>query len=163
MYFNFSPQTGYFSLDLETIGNDELLLLCSSSEKVPKRPLRPEEIINLPFVAAERHSSRRAIEDAALREFGIVSRNIILEFGNSEAMIRAIQTGIGYAFLFKSSIEDQLFMKRLKIVKVEKMKIEVPIFLIKSRNKYFSPFRRFRFMITFALIHSKSKAVVEGK
>lgn len=130
-------------LEVTTIGSDELVLMCAASKKIGDSPLTSNDISELPFVAPERHSSRRAIEDAALHELEIDRHNILLEFGTGEALIQAIQTGIGYGFLFKSSIDDQIALKRLRLVKLKKPKIDVPIYLIRSKNKHFAPFQQF--------------------
>ena len=41
-------------------------------------------------------------------KIGVARRNYVLEFGHGEAMMRAVRTDVGLAFLFKSSIVEEL-------------------------------------------------------
>ena len=81
------------------------------------------------------------MEDSALLKLGVVRRNYVLEFGHGEAMMRAVRIDVGLAFLFKSSIGEELENRTLKIIPLKDFKIEVTIYLIKRSGKYFSSFQ----------------------
>lgn len=128
--------------DVVPIASDNLVLLSSPKRRLQNWSLAREQLALLPFVAPERSSSRRGIEDSELLKAGIVRRNIVLEFGHAEAIMRAVRSDIGLAFLFRSSIEDELTMGNLRIVKVDGLHIKVPVYLIKRREKSLSPLQK---------------------
>lgn len=129
-------------LEVAPVGVDELVLVCAASSPVPNRALTPKDISGMTFVTAQRHSARRMIEDGALLKLGIVRKNVVLEFGHAEAMKRAVRSGIGAAFLFRSSISDEVAAGTLRVLQVRDLRIEVPISLMRRRDKYFSPFQK---------------------
>lgn len=136
------PQYKMSGLDVAPVGTDELVLVCAANSSAPMRPLTRKEINGMTFVTAQRQSARRMIEDGALLELGIVRKNVVLEFGHAEAMKRAVRSGIGAAFLFRSSIADELISGTLRLLKVKDMRLEVPICLVRRRDKFLSPFQK---------------------
>jgi DNA-binding transcriptional LysR family regulator len=129
-------------IDVVPVGTDELVLVCAGGRRLPRKPLAPADLAAMPFVTAQRQSARRMIEDNALLELGIVRKNIVLEFGHAEAIKRAVRCDIGAAFLFRSSISDELSAGTIRIVPVKALHIEVPICLTKRRDKYLSAFQK---------------------
>jgi DNA-binding transcriptional LysR family regulator len=136
------PQGDMGGLDVTPVGADELLLVCSANRPPERRRLTNKQIADLPFVTAQRQSARRMIEDGALLECGVVRKNIVLEFGHAEAIKRAVRSGIGVAFLFRSSIADELSTGILHVLEVKDLRIKVPVCLTKRRDKYLSPFQK---------------------
>jgi LysR family transcriptional regulator, low CO2-responsive transcriptional regulator len=135
------PLQDVAGLDLEAIGSDELVLVCKPGGKFDRPNLQPKQLETLPFIAAQGNTARRDVEDSALLKIGVARRNYVLEFGHGEAMMRAVRTDVGLAFLFKSSIVEELENRSLKIIPLKDFKIEVAIYLIKRSAKYFSSFQ----------------------
>jgi LysR family transcriptional regulator, low CO2-responsive transcriptional regulator len=135
------PQQDLSGLDIEAIGDDELVLACRPKGRFDKPKLTLKQIERMPFVAAQGHSARREIEDSALFRLGAVRRNIILEFGHGEAMMRSVRTDLCVGFLFRSSIEEELRQGSLKIIELENLEVKVSIYIIKRTGKYFSTFQ----------------------
>ena len=135
------PQQDVSGLDVEAIGSDELVLVCKPGGKFDRPNLKPKQLETLPFIAAQGNTARRDVEDSALLKIGVARRNYVLEFGHGEAMMRAVRTDVGLAFLFKSSIVEELENRTLKIIPLKDFKIEVTIYLIKRSGKYFSSFQ----------------------
>jgi DNA-binding transcriptional LysR family regulator len=136
------PQYEMSGLDVAPVGNDELVLVCAATNSAPNRRLTRKEISGMTFVTAQRQSARRMIEEDALLKLGIVRKNVVLEFGHAEAMKRAVRSGIGAAFLFRSSIADEIASGTLRLLKVKEMRLEVPICLVRRRDKFLSPFQK---------------------
>jgi len=136
------PQGDMGGLNVTPVGLDELVLACSSSRPAARQRLTCKQIADFPFVTAQRQTARRMIEDGALLELGVVRKNIVLEFGHAEAIKRAVRSDIGVAFLFRSSINDELSAGTLRVLEVKNLRIEVPICLTRRRDKYLSPFQR---------------------
>ncbi len=135
-------------LDVQPIGEDELILVCKRKGQFDKPRLTVKELEQLPFVAAQANTARRDVEEAELRKIGLARRRVVLEFGHGEAMLRAVLTDVGVAFLFQSSIRDELANAALKPLSPKALQIKVPIYLIKRSGKFFSTFqnRLFVFM-----------------
>lgn len=142
------PQQDLTGLDSDTIGADELILVCKPHGRYDKPRLTMKELERLPFVSAQANTARRDIEDAELSRRGLRRRKVVLEFGHGEAIMRAVQIDVGVAFLFKSSIRDELASGSLKPLPTSSLEIRVPIHLIKRSGKSFSSFqnRLFEFM-----------------
>jgi DNA-binding transcriptional LysR family regulator len=135
------PRHDVTGLEAEPIGNDRLVLVSAAGRRLPKRPLTRREIADLPYITAQRGAARREIEDNALREAGVIRSNVVLEFGHAEAIKRAVATDTGLAFLFQSSVSDSFSENELRIVDMEDLRIDIPIYLIRRRDKRFSAFQ----------------------
>jgi DNA-binding transcriptional LysR family regulator len=135
-------------LDTETIGEDQLVLVCKPRGQFDKPRVTMKDLERMPFVAAQANTARRDVEDAELLKLGVSRRRVVLEFGHGEAMIRAVRTDVGVAFLFRSSIAEEVASGALKPLSENLLEIKVPVYLIKRSGKYFSSFqdRLFEFM-----------------
>jgi DNA-binding transcriptional LysR family regulator len=135
------PQQDVSELDLEPVGEDELVLTSRVGGRFDTGRIALKDLEHLPFVSAQANSTRRAVEDAALFEAGIVRRNVILEFGHGEAIMRAVRADVGVALLFKSSIREELENGSLRILPMPDLNISVPIYLVRRSRKFFSTFQ----------------------
>ncbi len=120
-------------LNVTPVGLDELVLACSSSRPAARQRLTCKQIADFPFVTAQRQTARRMIEDGALLELGVVRKNIVLEFGHAEAIKRAVRSDIGVAFLFRSSINDELSAGTLRMLEVARS-LSLPVSLPSRRR-----------------------------
>lgn len=135
------PQQDVSELDVEPIGEDELVLTCRNGGRFDTNSIALKDLEHLPFVSAQASTTRRAVEDVALFKAGTIRRNVILEFGHGEAIIRAVLADVGVALLFKSSIREQLGNGSLKMLPTPDLKVIVPIYLVRRSRKYFSTFQ----------------------
>jgi len=135
-------------LDAEAIGEDDLILVCKPKGQYDKRGMKVSDLEQIPFVATQANTARRNVEDTELLKRGVSRRRVVLEFGHGEAMKRAVRTDVGVAFLFKSSIIEELHRGELKPIAIASLQISVPIYAIKRSGKFFSSFqeRLFSFM-----------------
>jgi LysR family transcriptional regulator, low CO2-responsive transcriptional regulator len=136
------PQQDVSELDINPIGEDELVLACRAGGQFDTPNVTLKDLERMPFISAQANSTRREVEDAALFKAGAVRRNFIFEFGHGEAMIRAVRADVGVAFLFKSSIGDELENASLKILALPGLRATVSIYLVKRTQKYFSGFQQ---------------------
>ncbi len=95
---------------------------CKPGGKFDRPDLTLQHLETLPFIAAQGNTARRDIEDSALLRIGVVRRYCVLEFGHGEAMMRAVCTDVGLAFLFKSSIVDEIERGTLKILALKDLR-----------------------------------------
>lgn len=135
-------------LDAEAIGEDDLILVCKPGGQYDRAGLKVRDLEQMPFIAAQANTARRDVEDSELLKHGVSRRRVVLEFGHGEAMKRAVRTDVGVAFLFSSSIIEELQRRELKPMALASLQISVPIYAIKRSEKFFSSFqeRLFAFM-----------------
>ncbi|MBP2562515.1 DNA-binding transcriptional LysR family regulator [Neorhizobium galegae] len=153
------PRHDVEGLDVKRIADDQLVLV--TSERVPhlEGPLTPDVISGLPFVSAQAGMPRREIEESLLEHYGIRRRSIILEFGHAESLKQAVQAGAGYAFVFRSSLRDELTTGLLREVATPGMELKVPVYLVRRPNKRMSSFQQ-RLM---EFLSEKISAQLEGR
>jgi len=136
------PRHSVEGLYVEPIADDQLILV--TSERVPPLdgPLTPEMIADLPFVSAQAGMPRREIEEDLLDRHGIRRRRVVLEFGHAESLKQAVRAGAGYAFVFRSSLRDELKSGALREVETPGMSLKVPVFVVRRPNKKLSSFQQ---------------------
>jgi DNA-binding transcriptional LysR family regulator len=139
------PHQDASELDIEPIGDDELVLVCRTDGQFDSGSVKLKDLERLPFISAQGNSTRREVEDEALFKAGAVRRNFIAEFGHAEAMLRAVQADAGVAFLFRSSIRDELANRSLKVLDLPSVRAVVTIYLVKRSQKFFSSFQQHLF------------------
>jgi DNA-binding transcriptional LysR family regulator len=136
------PRQDVRGLHAEAIAADDLILV--TSERVPalEGPPTPDIIAGLPFVSAQWGMPRREIEESLLQYYGIRRRSIILEFGHAESLKQAVRAGAGYAFVFRSSLRDELKSGLLREVETPGMNLTVPVYMVRRPNKSLSSFQQ---------------------
>lgn len=136
------PRHDVDGLYVEPIADDHLILV--TSERIPplEGPLTPEVIAGLPFVSAQAGMPRHEIEENLLERYGIRRRSIVLEFGHAESLKQAVRAGAGYAFVFRSSLRDELATGMLREVETPGMSLRVPVYLVRRPNKKLSSFQQ---------------------
>lgn len=132
-----SPDAEYPGLDVQVIGEDELILV-AAPQFVPSESLSLTDLVDLPFIEAE-GTVRRTYVDRRLRELGVGDRRVAMQLGHPEAMKRAAQSHLGVTMLFRTSLLEELERGTLVELPVEGLHLTVPISLISRRNKTFSP------------------------
>jgi len=98
------------SLHYEVCCEDELQAICAPDFPLAKRDeVTPQELLPLAFVSREQGSGTRELTDNYFQENGIApgSLNMVIEL-NSPAFIKGVvATGLGYAILSKSAVEQE--------------------------------------------------------
>lgn len=126
-------------LEVTPMRQEPLILIGAARPDTPQT-LSPAQLETLPFVAAQAGTPRRAIEDHALMAAGIGTRRIALELGHAEAIKQAVRAGAGVAFVFLSSVQDDLATGTLAHIDTPGMALSVPIYLVRRRGRPLSPF-----------------------
>lgn len=118
---------------------DELVLIAPSSYRAGK--ISVEEFKTIPLILREIGSgSRRALEEE-IRKSGLtlVDLNIVAEMGSTEAVKRAVKSGVGLSVVSSLAIEDELKMGFLKVIKMKGLPIERNLYAISHRLRNKSP------------------------
>lgn len=134
------PRHETAGLVVERIMEEQLVLAGSNTTAPPNGTLMPGELNTIPFVTAQSGTPRRDLEDVALGQFGIRRSKVELEFGHAEAIKQAVRAGAGLAFLFRSSIQDELQAGALREIATPGMELRVPVYQVYRRGKKLSQF-----------------------
>ncbi len=127
---------------LERFVSDEIVLAAPSSFK--KSRVSREELSHIPLVVRERGSGTRMETERAIREAGIEPErlNIVAEMGSTQALVGAIKSGLGLAFMSKLAIHEHVRRKMLKEVKIRGVSIERYFHIITHSKRSPSPATR---------------------
>ena len=102
--------------------------------------LQMEELTSLPFIGREYGSGTLSAYQNALKQHGIhaSSLNVVAECHTSEAVKEMASQGLGVAFISNLCIENELQLKKLKIIDVAGLHINRDFYLVFQKKKNFT-------------------------
>ncbi len=130
------------SLEWQEIFSDQLSLVVHPKHPFAKRKtVKPEELLNEPFILRESASGTRKVIDQILTSNGIKPSSLkeVAEIGSTAAVKKAIQSGLGISFLSKQAVTDNVQRGEMALVDVEGFDLTRPFYLIKRKNRELSP------------------------
>jgi LysR family transcriptional regulator, low CO2-responsive transcriptional regulator len=125
-------------LNIEHLGREELIIVAANDDARIGASTNISELTRIPFVASPIEQIRE-LEEIALRSLGVANRQIAIELGHPEAIKQAIRDRLGIGVLFRSAVEDDLAKGQLRTVGLKGARMHVPIVLVHSPSKVFSP------------------------
>lgn len=131
---------GHPDLDIVPLRPEPLVLV--GPPAAPPRTLDAAEVVQLPFVCAPNGSARRSMVDRALRQAGVLHRNVVLQLASPEALKTSVQLGSGYAFLFRSSVQAELESGALREVPTSVGELGVPLVLVRQASRTLTPLQQ---------------------
>jgi len=135
------PRLDTSGLRIDVVGEERLLLVASGHSSIIEDSVSPEKLDALWFVAAQTGTHRRDLEEDALRRFGISRSKIAVEFGHAEAIKQAVRAGNWVAFLFASSILDELASGTLREIKTPGMELRIPFYLVRRQDRQLNKYQ----------------------
>ncbi len=116
--------------------DDELILVAPSDYK--DSVLNKDEFGKAPLLMRETGSGSRVSVEEHLKRNGLVieNLNVIAELGSSQALIRAVRSGMGLGFLSRLSVENEIRQKNLKAVKLKGVSITRRFSIITHRLRF---------------------------
>jgi len=116
--------------------DDELILVAPSSYKASS--LQKDELKKAPLLVRETGSGSRVSIEEQLKKvgLGLDDLNIVAELGSSQALIQAVKSGMGLAFLSSLSVSDGIGQKTLKSVKLKGISITRNFYIITHRLRF---------------------------
>ena len=105
---------------------DELLVILPFNHPLAvKKNLTLKELASLPFVLREKGSGTREVMESALTRAGLDLSTLktVMELGNTQAVIGAVEAGLGATILSGLAVSKEIQLKTVKTCKVSNVSI----------------------------------------
>jgi len=117
---------------------DELVLIVPMSHEWARRDsVPPHELTDQPFIMAQEGSGTRRIIVARLAARGVVLKKIT-GFGHTEAVKKAVESGLGIGILSKLAVAREEHLGLIKSLRLEGVDLQRTFFFAHRRDKYLS-------------------------
>jgi len=142
------PVTHSQQISIHLFRQDELVVVFSGVHRWRKRrKIGISDLQDEPLIIRERGSGTRNVFMEAMSKAN-APLNIAMELGNTEAIKRSVEAGIGVSVISKSAVERELKEKTLFMARIDGYPIERILSVIMVRNKYISnPLKAFMDLI----------------
>lgn len=137
------------NLTIENFVEDEFSLIISKSHPFAKKKIiTKEDLYHLNFINLNSNSTIRKFIDKILTKNQIETRQlkIIMQLNSIEDIKTAVSLGLGAAFISSSTIEKEIKLKTIKILKIENIYINRILSII-TNSEYYKP-KAFNFFYT---------------
>lgn len=116
--------------------DDELVLVSSATLKSSTLDTGP--LKKIPLLVREPGSGSRGTLEKHLKKIGLAIEdlNVVAEVGSSQALIQAVESGMGMAFISRLSIVRDIENKVLKTVQLKRIKIKRNFYIITHRLRF---------------------------
>ncbi len=119
-------------IEIKKIWEDELVFISSSSDF-----LKPEKLCEKKIILRESGSGTRFEFEKAMRGSGL-DYTVFMELGNTEAIKKSVESGMGISCLSKLSIKNEVEDGRLNSYIFDRVKMKRNFNLIYHRDKFFN-------------------------
>jgi DNA-binding transcriptional LysR family regulator len=117
---------------------DEIILIVPLGHRLAgKRSVTPQDLSSEKFIFREQGSATRAVVATHLRKFR-VDAEAVMEIENPESVKKAVQNGLGIAFISAFAAETDLKAKTLVAVEIRNLKIRRELKIVYRRDKHLS-------------------------
>lgn len=129
---------GELNVNKEIIAEDEIILIAPPDHPWTKRMfIHAEELFQECLISREEESGTRQITEQYLNEWIHINQfTKMLEFGTTQAIKTAVQSGLGVAFVSKQTVKNELKTGLLKEVKVKGLQIHRPLWVATSVDRF---------------------------
>lgn len=117
---------------------DEIILIVPLGHRLAgKRSVTPQDLSSEKFIFREQGSATRAVVATHLRKFR-VDAEAVMEIENPESVKKAVQNGLGIAFISAFAAETDLKAKTLVAVEIKNLEIRRELKIVYRRDKHLS-------------------------
>ena len=130
------------SLQYSRFLDDELIIVVPQGHRWWKRSsVYIHELVDEPFIMRESGSGTRISMEKRLKHLGIsIDRlNIIAEVGSTTAVKQSIKANLGISLISERAVEDEIKLKLLKKIPINKAKFTRTFFIIQDKKRTPSP------------------------
>ncbi len=117
---------------------DDLVAIAPPGHRLLQGPVAAKRLCAEPFVMRERGSGTRAVIERALADAGL-SVEVVMSLGSTEAVKRAVASGIGVAIVSGLTVANEIRSGTLGLVRVSDLSIRRPLHLLRPRGRSDSP------------------------
>jgi DNA-binding transcriptional LysR family regulator len=121
----------------EQLGSDRLELLCSPDNPIAAREgVALADLVDEPFIVRESGSGTRMVVEEAMRRSGVdpAELRVVLELGTNEAVLSAIEGGMGIGVVSAHVAEKALALGTVARVRALDLPLTRPLFLVLPRT-----------------------------
>jgi DNA-binding transcriptional LysR family regulator len=110
---------------IEAFMEDQLVLVVPASHGWANQELDLEDLRTEPVLMREFGSGTRRIIESCLTKAGLKIKELSpgMEFDSNEALLNAVEAGLGYTFVSRWAVRNQLALGTLKLSKVKGLKL----------------------------------------
>ena len=117
---------------------DELVLIVPPTHRFArKQTAKRDELVKERFIGRESGSATRAALARYLQDWDLQLQTI-MEMENPESLKKAVQSGLGIAFISKFAVESELKAKTLETVQIPKLTINRELKIVHRKDKHLS-------------------------
>jgi DNA-binding transcriptional LysR family regulator len=117
---------------------DELVVIAPGARNWTRRDsLEAEDLLGETFILSRQGSGTRAVIEERLKAAGIVLKDT-MEFGNTEAIKKAVEAGLGISIISKSAIAREARLGLICSLPLNGINLERDFYLIYRKDKYIS-------------------------
>ncbi len=131
------------SLHYEKFAEDEIIPVALSTHPLSKKKRIPlEEVMKQPWIIREEGSGTQMVVDKTLRKKGRTLKqfHVVMEMGSTSSVKEGVKAGLGFAFLSKRAVEDELKWGLLSKIDIEELEpILRPIYIVSRQGRTLSP------------------------
>ena len=122
-------------LEVFDIGKDELVFISNPNNPIfLKDKITLKDLENENFIMRESGSGTREIIENYLIKQGC-NYNVYMELGNTEAIVKVVETGLGIACVSCKAIEKRINDGLIKEIKIDDIKVNRDLYLIYHKDK----------------------------
>ena len=123
------------------LGTYKLCAACSPKFDLSMKTLSPDQLCRYPLLLREQGSAIRDTLDNTLALANLTAEPV-WESVNSLALIKAAEAGLGITILPEKLLWDSVFLKKLRLINLDKIKMENQMLALFHKDKYITkPFQ----------------------
>lgn len=119
-------------VDFEQMGADELIIICPSDSPLASGKVALATVAEAPFIMREEGSGTRLIAEEVFRKAGIDpgEMQVVTELGTNEAIINAVEGGMGVAVVSRFAAEKALALGTIAEVSTSGFPVTRPFYAV---------------------------------
>jgi len=119
---------------------DRLVVIAPArSEWAADDRVTAEQLGKMPFIMRESGSGTRAVMERRLKELGIEGLNVVMTFGSTEAVKRAVESGGGVSIVSERAVRNEVQLGLLRTMEIEGVELGRDFFIVRRKQKVLSP------------------------
>jgi DNA-binding transcriptional LysR family regulator len=128
------PETG---LESQEFFRDTIKLIVPANHRWAfRKVIEPGELLEEPLIIREETSGTRRVVLSELTKYdiGLDDLNILMEFGNAEAIVRTVEAGYGIAFVSTLATAYSLELGNVMDIEVEGLNLKRTIYMVRKAD-----------------------------